>query len=222
MLLVWWLTFSTITLAAVFYLLWPLWQQKASKQNCFLLSLALFVCVASLAGYYHWGSAQQVAQAKLVAERTQQVKQELNQLGSTQKLIARFKQVVETNNDAKGWFLLAKLYSSNRDLDYAVNAFEKAHQLSPDNVEYSYHYAESLFFKHHRQLDSTAKLILQNIIEKNPNEMSALSLLAIDAYNCEYYQTALTYWQKIVPQISPESDEGKLILDMVARTRQKL
>lgn len=220
-----WFIFSSIVLTVLIFLAWPFWQhrnQLQPKHYVLLAVLPLAFFIMSFIGYWHWGSSQQLAHAEQFKLREAQVKQELAQAGSKQALIARFKAVVEKNNDAKGWYLLGKLYWSNQELDLAVKAFAKAYQIEPNNLEYAYQFAESLFVQHNRKLDEQAQQIVHHLLQQDPDNIAAMNLLAADAYHQKHYKQALAYWQRILPRIPAESEEATAISEMIANAQGEL
>ncbi len=66
---------------------------------------------------------------------------QMNQLGGFDGIIAQIKKKLALNpDDAKGWFILGRLYLANENYDDAIAALSKAEKLQPDNPEIKHFY----------------------------------------------------------------------------------
>jgi cytochrome c-type biogenesis protein CcmH/NrfG len=65
-----------------------------------------------------------------------QLLEQFSELGGIEGAIHRIQEKLIANpNDVEGWLLLGKLYLSKQDTKRAEAALQKAHTLSPDNIE---------------------------------------------------------------------------------------
>lgn len=65
----------------------------------------------------------------------------VDELGGIDAIITRMEKTLAAHpNDAKGWFILGKLYLSKQQYQAALDAFTKAHKLAPDDTDIKHYY----------------------------------------------------------------------------------
>lgn len=193
--------FVVLLLIAVFIVVYP--YQGKLKRSQFVIAFVLTIC-ASL-GYWQWGSWQNVT------EYTQQ-QIALKSFKNPQDLIDKLKQHLNDDpSSARGWFLLGRLYSSQDQWPQALEAFNRAHLLEPDNEQITVNYAQSLWQTNHQVFNATIRGLFQSLLKKNPNQPDSLSMLAIDAFQDHAYQRAIDYWTHLLTLVPPNSVEAKAI-----------
>ena len=207
-----------MTLLAIGFVVWPLihraifLNKKAlliDKRGILFLSIsAISIAVFSWMSYQYWGSSQQIVRHT----------QHLNNMSVSEIIEKMEKHLAKQPNSAQGWYLLGKLYFHQAHYQLASNALKKAYQLRPDDLETKLYYAQALFFQKNPQ----AYQLLVEIVEKDPNETTAINLLALDAYQKKNYQQAIQYWEKLLDFYSTDSEDGKALLKMIALSQKKL
>lgn len=100
-----------------------------------------------------------------------------------------------TPKDAKGWFILGRLYSSANKQVKACLSLEKAYKLQPDNMKYKIYYAYALWGCDKYQ---AAKDIFSKILKHDPNQVDALAFMARDNFASKNFEQAVSYWQQIL------------------------
>lgn len=194
------------------------------KSNYFVAICLLFIFpIAALILYWQLGSSQQVVQWLHSKQQAAVVQTEITQFGSTENIIVALRSKLQQNpNSARGWYLLGKLYLSQQQFSAAAAALSKADQLKPNDVEIMQPYAESLFFANQEKLTPEIHGLLDKVIAISPNNVDAINLMAMGSYRQGDYQTAIKYWERLLPYFSPQSDDGKALLDMIAKAQKKL
>ncbi len=187
-----------------------------------IIPLLILVPLAALLLYINSGTFQQWASYKSAQEKTLAINAEINSLGSLEHIIAKLKQRVQENPDSRGWFLLGRLYMKNENFPEAVAAFAQAEQLSPGQPEIMLAHAEGLYFYNGHSLNQQAISLITATLKLHPNQPEAINLLAIDAYQHGKYQQAADYWQRLLSQFPPDSDQGKVLLRMIAEAQQHI
>jgi len=212
------LIISSILLAAVI-LLWP-WRRQQRLTGVVMVSL---VMTASLVGYRYWGGSQQVQQVYAEAAQQELVQHELKKYKSPQELITALKLRVEAKqNDPKGWFLLARLYSANNDTPSAIAALQKANALKPHDTSIQMELAALDFFSHDRHFSKTSVDLLQDVIQREPENPTALDFLGGAEFQRGHYEQAITLWRKILPQLKPGSEEIGLVERSIREAQAKM
>jgi len=94
-----------------------------------------------------------------------------------QKMISAFAQRLEANpDDVRGWVLLGRSYAVIEQMDNAVNAYERAYALAPNDPEVLTGLAETLAMSNSNQLHGRSVELLQQVLAADPNNLRALWL----------------------------------------------
>lgn len=208
-----WLLIALMCLLAVGFIAYPLLNNRLDQygrgaKRTLIIIMGL-IPLAALVSYLYWGHSQQLA-AKYVQQ--QQANALRQQLGSPAQVIARLKQHLQAEpNSAQGWFLLGKLYFSQQQFAEAAEAYAQLNQLQPNNPEFLVQYAQALYFSNQHRLSPKIKTLLQHVLRLQANHPLAINLLAIDAYRQAHYQQAIHYWQQLLVQYPPNSDDYQAI-----------
>jgi len=211
-----WLILTVVTLLIFSLVLRP-WQQKGATKWWVLFLGTITLLPLTL--YHHWGADQQLAQAKHLQKELATTKQQLLSLGTRAKVVSELEKRVKANpKKAKGWYLLSKLYLGSGDHTKALQAIKTARKLEPNNPQYQLELAEVHFITHHSLSKSDRKL-LTIVLNKQPANINALNLFALDAYQKNQHPLAITYWQKILTQLPADSKDAIHIRDMINKAK---
>lgn len=210
------LLFITIIAAAV--MVYPL-----KSNRYFTLLLAPLIVVFSLAGYYFWGDFANWQEYLKHNESQQRVQQMLKTIKTPQELIAKLKaKLDDTPKSAKGWYLLGRLYSAQKEFEPAVQAFAKAYAFAPDNEQYAVNYAQGLWQLNQHQFNPEIINLFSGLLHNNPKQADALAMLAMHAFMSHAYQDAIDYWQRLL-QLAPEqSEESLAIRKAIAKAQARI
>ena len=198
------LSLCLLSAGAIFFACWPI------RQTRLVWILGLFIgCLAGLA-YWHWGAWQAQSVFMLQTAKQKEAEKLLKTLKSPTVLMQKLQDHLQKHpRSARGWYLLGRLYASQRQWEKAYTAFEKAFQINPQDELIAVNYAHSLFNKHTTADDETARTILKNTLATHPQQPDALMLLALDAERRQDKAAALKYWRTLLlllPDTSPEAE----------------
>lgn len=209
--------FSLISLVALVVAIRPLKNKKASYLIAlFLLSIVVF-------SYFIWGGWSLERNYILRVAEQKRVDGLLRSVKSPQELINKLSSHLrKTPGSPKGWYLLGRLYKSQRQWDLSRESFAKAYKLKPENELFGVNYAQSLFEKHTLSSDKEARRILKKILNKNPNQPDTLAMLAMDAEAAHDYETSIKYWQRLLALVPNESEEALVIRKAIASAQEHL
>lgn len=182
--------------------------------------LVLFCLVG--VSYYHWGGFVPLSAYIQESHNQQAAQQLLQSIKGPEDLIIKLKAKLDnTAKSAKGWYLLGRLYSGQNQKIKAVNAFKKAHELQPDEVQFTVNYGQSLWEANNRQFSPQITSIFEQLLKENPNQPDALAMLAMSAYMNHSFDEAIDYWQRLL-QLTPRgSDEAFAIEKAIAKASKK-
>lgn len=195
---------------------------KLSKKTPVIIALLLIPMLSSIL-YWRWGDSVQVASAMSAKAEIKKVDAEVRKLGTRGNVIDMLKKQVEKRpDDAKGWYLLGKLYLGGGELKDAERCLKRANLLDKNNPNITIALVESQFYLANKKLSSSSKKQLKQLLKSDPQQINAVNLLALDAYNRHQYQDAVNYWERLLPLFPAESENAKAVLKMIASAQKNL
>ncbi len=194
-------------------------QTVASPATALVLGTSLLVVVGtaalySLTGHYtalqNWQTAQQ--QLPSYGERAL-----LNQGEPlTDEEIELFALALRTKiskegDDAVAWFVIGRIWLSKGMLDDAIEAFEKALALTPNRVNVLISYSQALLVGGGEENLAKAALSLAKVLQQEPENPDALSMLAMVAEERGDKEQAQQAWQLLLPKLDKADPRYELV-----------
>jgi cytochrome c-type biogenesis protein CcmH len=181
-------------------------QQVRSRPVAF----ALAIIVPTVSGLLYWELGNPLAM-------TQSTVDELSAQGSSEgahpsadsleALIEQLKQKMEQNpNDGMGWVLLARSYVGMGRNAEAVQIFEKAVRLIPNDAQLLADYADILGVVHGRKLEGKPEVLIQQALKIDPRNVKALMLSGTVAFNRKDFARAVKDWELARANLPAEVD----------------
>lgn len=123
---------------------------------------------------------------------------------------------LESNpNDAQGWIMLARSYSSLEKFSEAANAYAKATELTPKDADLWAEYAFATAMAGGKSLEGKPKELINHALQIDPENAKALQLAGSAAFEAKDYKKAIDYWQRVLKKVPPDSDVGKAITERI-------
>ena len=138
--------------------------------------------------------------------------------GLVDSLAAKLKQ--EPDNP-QGWVMLARSYSVLQRFPEAVQAYEKAVALVPDDGQLLADYADALAMVQNGDLSGRPAQMIEKSLDADPNNIKGLALAGTVAFEQGNYAAAVSHWQKAASLLPPESDFARSIQNSIAEAQQK-
>ena len=130
--------------------------------------------------------------------------------------VAKLAKKLESNpNDAQGWTILARSYSSMEKFSEAVNAYTKATELSPKDADLWAEYAFATAMASGRSLAGKPTELINQALKVDPENAKALQLAGSAAFEAKDYKKAIDYWQRVLKKVSPDSEVGQTITERI-------
>ena len=104
------------------------------------------------------------------------------------------------------WTLLGRLGMVLNNATNASQAFERALQLAPNNLELQQDYAEVLTRSSDPQDNRQANVMLKDLLKRDHSNVRTLSLLAFNAFEQQQYDQAIGAWQ-VMLKLLPAGDK---------------
>lgn len=105
-----------------------------------------------------------------------------------------------------GWTMLGRLGMVLNNATNASQAFQRALQLAPDNLELQQDYAEVLTRSSDPQDNRQANVMLKDLLKRDHSNVRTLSLLAFNAFEQQQYDQAIGAWQ-VMLKLLPAGDK---------------
>ena len=153
------------------------------------------------------GEQEQIAQHNQQLETTEENK--------TEAIIGKIQDKLRQDpNSAENWVKLGDAYMQNNDFDSALVCYGNAEKIDGRKPTTRGLMATALYLQANQQITPQVQQFLDEALAQDPKEVSALSLLAAEAFKTRDYSTSLDYWQQIL-------DSGNSAVDRRA-TIQKM
>lgn len=176
------------------------------------MALALWASVIMLSGgaYVLNGNYHQVRAG--IAAMQNDPFSELTPLQKEDRRLEKLKASLRaTPQDSVLWAELGEQYLLLNAYDNAKKAYERALALRGENAELLSALATVLYYRDGQHLSADARALIDRALAQDSVEVSALMLLASDAFFAADYARAIDIWQTLLDGESPRINRVKLI-----------
>ena len=182
------------------------------KSTLLVFALLLAIPFAYYFSLERFSRVQQGEQEQ-IAQHNQQL--ETSEENKTEAIIGKIQDKLRQDpNSAENWIKLGDAYMQNNDFDGALICYGNAEKIDGPKPTTQGLMAMALYLQANQQITPQVQQFLNEALAQDPKEISALSLLAAEAFKTRDYSTALDYWQQIL-------DSGNSAVDRRA-TIQKM
>ncbi len=137
-------------------------------------------------------------------------------------MIARLaERLKEKPDDAEGWAMLGRSYTTQNKPAEALQAYKKAMDLRPQDAQSIADYADALAVSNNRSLDGEPTRLVMQAVKLDPNNVKALALAGTIAFNQGNYAQAVSHWESAVRNADPASDFTKQLAGALNEARQR-
>lgn len=127
------------------------------------------------------------------------------------QLLALQKQIRANPQDSEKWALLGEYYLWRNDYDNALLAYRQALRSRGENAEIYSALATVLYYQAGQHMTAAAREMIDKALALDASEVTALMLLASDAFMQADYKQAISQWQKVLDLNSPRVNRAQLI-----------
>ena len=192
-------------------------QEKSAVKFELKSTLIVFALLLAIPFTYYFSlerfSRVQQGEQEQIAQHNQQL--ETTEENKTEAIIGKIQDKLRQDpNSAENWIKLGDAYMQNNDFDSALVCYGNAEKIDGRKPTTRGLMATALYLQANQQITPQVQQFLDEALAQDPKEVSALSLLAAEAFKTRDYSTALDYWQQIL-------DSGNSAVDRRA-TIQKM
>lgn len=204
---------SVMTFSSLIFLAYPLAEQKKLKLALMLVTLVLATSFYALTTHFSYFKHLQSLRNE---EKLRALVKEYNGTSGIIKKMA--KHLTQQPSDPKGWYLLGRLYWSERNIEKAYMAFSKAYHLSPEDRKYAFQYilAKDLLNKDNDEHE--IQEIGNQLIEKDSNDVELINFMAVYNYKHHHLEKARVLWLQLLPKVNAEDKQW--LLAAIEKTKQ--
>ena len=209
----------------------PVKQGSGSKRYIVLLSILTIPSISFLL-YFQLGSFQEEKAWKQLKSEIEPALIGLEKGEDRQADLAKYtiQEIVtvlqarlqQEEGSPQGWLLLGLLYSQANKMDVAISAFKKATMLAPNHPEIKIAYAETLMKQNKGMLNRVSIKLLQDVLENNPDNPRALTLMGMGSYNAGFYQEAIDIWKQLLKIRGEGSERAPLLRKSIQMAEQAM
>jgi cytochrome c-type biogenesis protein CcmH len=128
----------------------------------------------------------------------------------------RTQEQIEANpNDAQGWTMLARSYSSMDKYGEAAGAYAKATELNPKDADLWAEYAFATGMAEGSSLQGKPLELINRALKVDPENAKALQLAGSAAFQAKDYNKAIDYWQRVLKKVPAGSAVAETINERI-------
>ena len=136
---------------------------------------------------------------------------------NVEKLAARLK---SNPNDAQGWTMLARSYSSMEKYSEAADAYAKATELNPKDADLLAEYAFTAGMAGGKSLEGKPMELINRALKVDPENPKALQLAGSAAFQAKDYNKAIDYWQRVLKKVPAGSEVAETINERINEAKR--
>lgn len=176
-------------------------QEKSAVKFELKSTLIVFALLLAIPFAYYFSLERffrvQQGEQEQIAQHNQQL--ETTEENKTEAIIGKIQDKLRQDpNSAENWIKLGDAYMQNNDFDSALVCYGNAERISGRQPTTQGLMAMALYLQANQQITPQVQQLLNEALAQDPKEVSALSLLAAEAFKTRDYSTALDYWQQIL------------------------
>ncbi|WP_431223332.1 TPR domain-containing protein [Serratia sp. L9] len=149
--------------------------------------------------------------ASVLAEQRKPVQTFTPQQQAENRLEQLQQKISQSPQDSVLWAELGEYYLYSDNFTDALVAYQRALALRGDNAELYSALATVLYYQAGQRITPQVESTIERALALDKNEVSALMLLAADAFLHADYAKAITLWQRLLDSQSPRVNRPQLI-----------
>ena len=142
---------------------------------------------------------------------------ELNQMA------AKLAEKLEQNPDnVQGWIMLGRTYKMLGRYDEAEQAYLRAGSSANAESALMLERVELALDRNRGRLDGAAQKLLDEVLKKEPGNPRAKFIAGVDAFGRQDYRKAIAYWEALMKQVQPDSEDARNLASAIAEAHTRL
>lgn len=129
-------------------------------------------------------------------------------------------QLQKRPDDLAGWRMLGRIGMILDDSETTIGAFARAHQLAENDPAVTFDYANALVRTGDKGQALMGGLLLRDLLQHQPRNLSILELLALSALRNEDYSQAVETLQRMLALLPPDDARRQAIARQLSEVRK--
>lgn len=121
-----------------------------------------------------------------------------------------------------GWVMLGRSYLSLGQADKALNAYERAYKLAPENPEVLLAYAQALVKTGQDGLTGRPAELITKAYQQAPSDQTALWMMGLLSFERQEFAETVQYWEQLAAQIPPGGPDAQQITEYIEQARSRV
>jgi cytochrome c-type biogenesis protein CcmH len=180
-----------------------------------VLAVALYLLVGNSAAWS--GAATTTPQTPFASGA--QGSAPMTQQGIEANVAALAKRLEQKPDDAQGWVMLARSYTSLEKYNEASSAYAKAAALKTDDADLLADYAFAMGMASGRKLQGEPFELIKKALRIDPQNAKALELAGSAEFQARNYQQAVAYWQKVLDRTPADSELARTLSQNISEAK---
>ncbi|MEL0640843.1 c-type cytochrome biogenesis protein CcmI [Pseudoalteromonas aliena] len=127
-----------------------------------------------------------------------------------------------SGDDEVAWMLLGRVAMSLNEFDMAQQSFDKALRMNPDNMQVLISYSQVLLLEGSEANMTRAAGMLSKVLNVEPTNLDAISLLALIAYERKDWPQAKTAFEVLLASMEKNDSRYNMISERISDIEQKM
>ncbi len=121
--------------------------------------------------------------------------------------------------DLYSTYLLASTYAQLGDLERAIPLYKTYLLAVPTDEMVLTEYVQMLYLAAGGELTERVRFVVDRALTLNPYNVQVLGLMGMHHYRAAEYDSAVTYWEKMLEVVPPESESYGMLVGAIERAR---
>ena len=197
---------------------------NADRQTAYAIAFA--VPVIALALYIQIGNPRLNPQGRpqpaqeAATDESSQPPSGMPQQNIEANVAALAKRLEQNPNDAQGWTMLGRSYTSMEKYKEASDAYAKATALKADDADLWADYAFAMAMANGQRLQGKPQELIKKALQLDPENAKALELAGSAAFEAKNYKEAIDYWQRLLAKTPAGSEITQAITERINQAKQ--
>ncbi|WP_339643516.1 c-type cytochrome biogenesis protein CcmI [uncultured Porticoccus sp.] len=200
----------------------PVMESTRSRGAWLLMGGLLLVPLLAFSLYQQLGASEDVLISELMEQRLAnrdgesdaEIRQQL------QQKIAR--RLQDQPDNVYYLVTLARMLLENGEFLQSSATYQRAVRIAPDDADLQAEYAQAAYFASGNRFSPEADSALESALALDPNNLTALGLKGIRAFESGDYLVAITSWQNALQAIHPSTPQAESLKAGIERAREQM
>lgn len=185
----------------------------STKRTPTWVGLAVVVPVAAIGLYLALGNPAALDESARREPTAEDLERTVDQLAE---------RLARNPDDPKGWAMLARSYRMLQRHEDAARAFERVGTALDNDADLLAAYADVLSTLAKGDMSGRPAQLAQRALQIDPEQPMALSIAAMDAMQRRDGAGAVSYWERLLRVMPPDSDESRFVAGILAKLREAI